>query len=585
MRARGWVTVTITVTAAVLVAMVAGTAARAATPAPSPMPGGLLPGAMPAAVDDGVHIVKALSGPSCSGYFSQTSAPATIRVLVHGTPIRVVSVPFEQYVEDVLPHEWIPSWGAEALKAGAVAVKSYAWYWVNHYGGYLNTRANCFDVTDDTNFQVYKAGLDDPRTNDAVQQTWNVVARDASHLVLQASYRAALTTHPTTEVCGEAATGSTLSQYGSQACAIAGSNYQDILRRYYTPLELATTSTVAVSAPAHGPVVLASTGVLAAYRLAAPDILGSSQALPGGAFGPWSALNRGPQFAGQPSALTASNGTLAVYALTAARQVFGDGQPRPGAAFTGWKPIGTSSPQLASDPVPLVAASGALVVYATAVDGNVWGTGQSREGHAFGPWLRLTSGGGFSGKPAALVTAAGQIVIYARHGELVEGAGQAVAGGPFSPFRTLGSGTPSAIAAPNVIQANDGTLALFVTGSTGLWEASQPAPGLAFGAWRQLSATIFANASQAHAFSSGTVVAYADSGPDVLGAQALGPSSTFSAFKAIGAGSPQAAGAPAVALAANGAIGLYVIGSDGFLWGTAQAAPGTTFGPWRHVGG
>ena len=94
----------------------------------------------PAAAASGVHIIKSKTGPSCTGYSSQSTPPSTIRVRRHnsnGTATGVATVPFVQYVENVLPHEWIASWNAEALKAGAVAVKSYGWYWVTHYGGYF----------------------------------------------------------------------------------------------------------------------------------------------------------------------------------------------------------------------------------------------------------------------------------------------------------------------------------------------------------------------------------------------------------------------------------------------------------------
>lgn len=200
----------------------------------------------------GVHIVKSTSGRSCTGYSSQSTPPASIRVLVHnssGTTTGVVTLPFAQYVENVLPHEWISGWNAEALKAGAVAVKSYAWFWVTHYGGYLNQPSNCFDVTDDTSFQVYRPNSAIASTTNAVVSTWNVVARKSGQ-VMQASYICSLpfTSGKTNcsiqgpkEKCGVGANGSQLSQYGSQACAVKNMPYQTILKTYYSPsLELAT---------------------------------------------------------------------------------------------------------------------------------------------------------------------------------------------------------------------------------------------------------------------------------------------------------------------------------------------------------
>ena len=193
-----------------------------------------------------VHCKPNLPG-SCSGNISQTTPPATIRVLVvTGTTPAIQTVPFETYVEDVLPNEWLESWDFDALKAGAVAVKSYGWYWATHYGGYLGatpTPATCFDVADDTNFQVYDADshLNAPRSTKAVQQTWPFVARKGG-AVLLASYRGSLTGSPT-EACGAGANGTTLSQWGTQNCVEAntGNKYNVILEKYYgTDLQLTT---------------------------------------------------------------------------------------------------------------------------------------------------------------------------------------------------------------------------------------------------------------------------------------------------------------------------------------------------------
>lgn len=144
------------------------------------------------------------------------------------------TVPFQNYVENVLPNEWPASWDADALGAGAVAVKSYAWYWVTHFGGYVGTTTNCFDVTDDTDFQVYKANSASDRTTAAVLATWPVAVRTGGRIV-QASYRAYLGS--SSESCGEFANGTQLSQYGTQACNVAstGNKFNVILGKYYYP--------------------------------------------------------------------------------------------------------------------------------------------------------------------------------------------------------------------------------------------------------------------------------------------------------------------------------------------------------------
>ncbi|MDT4979074.1 MAG: hypothetical protein QOG07_953 [Pseudonocardiales bacterium] len=237
-----------------LALMAAGTTqaavAEPGSPAPTPItrPGGLRPGEVTAVAGDcelaGVTCRPA-SPPqsSCSGYSSQATPPATIKVLIRtsDTTVQIQPVPFQTYVDNVLPNEWPATWDGDALKAGAVAVKSYAWYWVTHFGGYLNGDAtSCFDVTDDQDFQVYKANTAAARTTAAVQASWPVAARNGG-AILEASYREFL--NSATETCGAFAKGTQLSQYGSQACneANTGNKYNVILGKYYYPgLELAT---------------------------------------------------------------------------------------------------------------------------------------------------------------------------------------------------------------------------------------------------------------------------------------------------------------------------------------------------------
>ena len=64
---------------------------------------------------------------------------------------RVDVIPLEKYVRGVLPHEWIRSWHAESLRAGAIAIRTYAANWVTRGGKY-----SCADLDDTTASQVYK---------------------------------------------------------------------------------------------------------------------------------------------------------------------------------------------------------------------------------------------------------------------------------------------------------------------------------------------------------------------------------------------------------------------------------------------
>lgn len=78
----------------------------------------------------------------------------------------VNAVSMEEYLYGVLPYEVSPSWHADALRAQAVAARTYAVY---HKDGY---RTAGYDVTDDTRSQVYKGtASESPATNRAVADT------------------------------------------------------------------------------------------------------------------------------------------------------------------------------------------------------------------------------------------------------------------------------------------------------------------------------------------------------------------------------------------------------------------------------
>jgi hypothetical protein len=180
---------------------------------------------------------------NCGGYSSNTTPPSTILVLeysehtssgapVAGTETGVFSVPFETYVEDVLPNEWISSWDADSLEAGAMAVKTYGWYWVNNWRGGSYDGA-CYNVDDSIDYQRYIPGQSAASTDDAVAATWSSVMTE-SGAIFEASFQATLT-GSTSEACGAGLSSypNTLSQWGSENCAEAGDSWQTILDTYY----------------------------------------------------------------------------------------------------------------------------------------------------------------------------------------------------------------------------------------------------------------------------------------------------------------------------------------------------------------
>ncbi len=111
----------------------------------------------------------------------QTSLPLpeTIRVRVTNNvavcdqnpetnPYTVEVIDFNEYVKDVLPAEWGYGWPRESYRAGAMAVKMYAWQLISIGGKYDDA-----DVYDSICDQVYIPGYSYSSTNNAIDFTWN----------------------------------------------------------------------------------------------------------------------------------------------------------------------------------------------------------------------------------------------------------------------------------------------------------------------------------------------------------------------------------------------------------------------------
>jgi peptidoglycan hydrolase-like amidase len=173
-----------------------------------------------------------LSGASptgCKTDGTDTRLPTTI--LVYRKSLnRVERVDFKTYVKNVLPNEWVSTWPTESLKAGAIAVKNFGWYWALH-SNRRTPGGQCFDVYDHTSSQVYKPGSAKAVTSAAVDATWGT-RLTRSGKIFRAQYCA------TTTACGNWVTGDWMSQYGSRDKARAGWSYSRILRHYYTGIAL-----------------------------------------------------------------------------------------------------------------------------------------------------------------------------------------------------------------------------------------------------------------------------------------------------------------------------------------------------------
>ncbi len=160
---------------------------------------------------------------------SDVTPPATIRVRITGetacnvnAPYYVDVVDFKEYVKHVLPNEWIASWPADSLRAGAIAAKSYGWYWVNQGGKW-----NDADVFDSTCDQVYNPAVSYESTNAAVDATWGWRIHRSGQ-IFQTFYRAYYTQ------CQDAGLeGNCMGQWDSKWLADDGVAWQNILLSFY----------------------------------------------------------------------------------------------------------------------------------------------------------------------------------------------------------------------------------------------------------------------------------------------------------------------------------------------------------------
>lgn len=95
----------------------------------------------------------------------------------------VVTVSMETYVKRVLPHEWISSWDADSLKAGAIVIRSYGAWHVYH------PIASNYDICDTTCCQVYGT-TQYTSTDNAVNATAGIYLVDSNNNIPRAEYSA-----------------------------------------------------------------------------------------------------------------------------------------------------------------------------------------------------------------------------------------------------------------------------------------------------------------------------------------------------------------------------------------------------------
>jgi hypothetical protein len=146
-----------------------------------------------------------------------------------GRPTLVNHLPLETYVASVVGSEMPSSWSMEALRAQAVAARSYA---LAHMARPANRH---WHLGDNTRWQAYQ-GLktSTTRTRQAVASTAGLILSYQGAIV-ESLYAA------TREISLEAHghLGASMSQHGAQDLAVQGRRYNEILGHYYQGASLA----------------------------------------------------------------------------------------------------------------------------------------------------------------------------------------------------------------------------------------------------------------------------------------------------------------------------------------------------------
>ena len=168
--------------------------------------------------------------------------PRSIRVAIrearpNGDPnprgriIYVKTVSFDDYVVNSLPNEWVPSWEQEALQAGAMAVKMFAWHKV------LNpTKLDGweFNLDNTTNFQTYREGNRFSDTDQAYRRIRNLAYTEPDGTIVELNYRAGIRENPNWQYRNA----NMMAQWGSQYWASRGQNMLQILQWYFQGRQL-----------------------------------------------------------------------------------------------------------------------------------------------------------------------------------------------------------------------------------------------------------------------------------------------------------------------------------------------------------
>ena len=192
-----------------------------------------------------------------------TQLPASIRVLT--TDGMVIVMPLDEYIKGVLPSEMPPYWPREALKAQAVAARSYAASARRHtdVGADVCTTTHC-QVWSSIHYDTTDAAVDSTH-NVAVTYAGNIISAfffghcDGHTRDSEAVWETFVPYCRSVSCpCGFSSTlghGVGMCQEGARVLALAGKGYTDILMHYYRNVQVASVPPPTLQEPSVTPTV------------------------------------------------------------------------------------------------------------------------------------------------------------------------------------------------------------------------------------------------------------------------------------------------------------------------------------------
>jgi hypothetical protein len=230
-------------------------------------------------------------------------------------------------------------------------------------------------------------------------------------------------------------------------------------------------------------------GTVAVYAIGTDRNLYSFyQTSPGGSFARPKKLTTTGNLTGTPAAVQVANGVISVYARTTGGAVKAVWQSVIGGAVTKSENLGG---HLAGSPAAVVTGVDTIAVYGVGTHGQLYGFQQRKPGARFTGPTKLTSTGGLTDTPVAVLGSNGTVSVYARTASgSLRSKWQSVADGPFNHSAALGghmAGGLAGIVTGGTGGATGAAVSLYATGTNGRQYGDLPGSALgSFTGWAVL---------------------------------------------------------------------------------------------------